>query len=71
MSKPYVHCKTSDPESVLCFQLATAAGLINDSDTGCLVSPITGFSDICIGLRTLLRGQLAQKFKICSSLNRM
>ncbi len=63
MSKPCVRWKTSDTEAVSCFKLATAAGLIDDSDTGCLVSPITGFSNICIGLR----GQLAQKLKIYSS----
>ncbi len=63
MSKPCVRWKTSDTEAVSCFKLATAAGLIDDSNTGCLVSPITGFSNICIGLR----GQLAQKLKIYSS----
>ncbi len=57
---------TFDPEAVLRFKLATAAGLIDGSDTGCLLSPITDFSNICIGLR----GQLAWEFKICSSLNR-
>ncbi len=41
--------------------------LIDDSDSGCLVSPITGFSSICIDLR----GQLAQMSKTCSYLNRV
>ena len=51
MSKPCVRWKTSDPEAALRFKLATAAGFIDESDTGCLVSAITDFSNICIGLR--------------------
>ncbi len=51
MPKPCVRWKTSDPEAVLHFKLATAAGLIGDSDTGCLVLAIIYFSNICMGLR--------------------
>ncbi len=49
----------SDPEAVLRFKLATATGLIDDSDSGCLVSAITWFPNICIGLR----GELTHELK--------
>ena len=46
--------KTSGPEAVLRFKLATAAGLIDVSDTGCLVSAITWFSKYIVATHPLV-----------------